>query len=119
MTCAFAVRGAIRKLPGVASVDVSLSKGLAVIQLKPGNTLTPEQLWETVRKNGFTPKEASVSVRGSLEGGRLKVAGTGTVLDLRPPSAPAGTALIAQGTLFPPPDAKTPLVLHVRSIAKE
>jgi hypothetical protein len=106
-------------LPGVESVEVSLGKGLAAIKLKPGNTLTPEQLWGTVRKNGFTPKEASVSVRGSVEGGRLKVTGTGTVLDLRPQAAQAGTVLIAQGTLSPPPDAKTPLVLHVRSIARE
>ena len=47
MTCAFAVRGALKKLSGVESVDVSLNKGLASVKLKSGNTLRPEELWET------------------------------------------------------------------------
>ena len=66
MTCAFAVRGAIKKIPGVESVDVSLNKGLATVKLKPGNVATIQQFWETVRRNGFTPKQTKVVVRGSL-----------------------------------------------------
>ena len=66
MTCAFAVRGAIKKIPGVESVDVSLNKGLAAVKLKPGNVATIKQFWETVRRNGFTPKQTKVVVRGSL-----------------------------------------------------
>jgi copper chaperone CopZ len=66
MTCAYAVRGALKKFPGVESVDVSLNKGLATVKLKPGNTVRPQDFWETVRKNGFTPKEARVLVRGEV-----------------------------------------------------
>ena len=75
MTCAFAVRGALKKFSGVESVDVSLNKGLATVKLKPGNTVTPEEFWETVRKNGFTPKETTVVVRGEVQAGKLKVSG--------------------------------------------
>ncbi|HZO52963.1 MAG TPA: hypothetical protein VFB63_09610, partial [Bryobacteraceae bacterium] len=61
------------------SVDVSLNRGLATVKLKPGNTVKPQDLWETVRKNGFTPKETSVVVRGDVEGRKLKVTGTNQV----------------------------------------
>jgi copper chaperone CopZ len=48
MTCAFAVRGALKKFAGVESVEVSLNKGLAAVKLKPGNSVTPDQFWDAV-----------------------------------------------------------------------
>lgn len=66
MTCAYAVRGAISKLNGVQSVDVSLNKGLAAIQLKESNTLGFAEVWRAVKRAGFTPKETTVSLRGEL-----------------------------------------------------
>ena len=56
-------------------MDVSLNKGMANVKLKSGNTLRPEELWEAVRRNGFTPKQTSVVVRGEVDGGKLKVTG--------------------------------------------
>lgn len=120
MTCSFAVRGAIKKLPGVESVDVSLNKGLATIKLKPGNTMKPEDFWETVRKNGFTPKETAVVVKGKIERGKLMVAGTSQVFDLTPqPAAPASGTVTIRGTLTPPRGSKASVPLQVRSIEKE
>jgi copper chaperone CopZ len=127
MTCAFAVRGAIKKLPGVESVDVSLNKGLATIKLKPGNTVKPEELWETVKKNGFTPKETGVLVRGEVEGGRLKVTGTNQLFDLAPdaknPKAVEdvvqGSKIVTvRGTLTPQRDSRTPVPVRVQGIEK-
>ncbi len=40
-------------------MEVSLNKGLASVKLKPGNTLTMQQFWQAVKRNGFTPKESS------------------------------------------------------------
>ena len=79
MTCAYAVRGALQKFSGVEKVDVSLNKGLATVTLKPGNAVRLADVWETVRKNGFTPKETKVVIRGDVVGGAntaLKVTGT-------------------------------------------
>ena len=75
MTCAFAVRGALKKFSGVESVDVSLNKGLATVKLKPANPVTPEQLWDAVKKNGFTPKDTRVVVRGEIvsKGGKSQL----------------------------------------------
>jgi copper chaperone CopZ len=128
MTCAFAVRGALKKLSGVEAVDVSLNKGLATVKLKPGNSLKPEDLWQTVRKNGFTPKETSVAVRGEVQSGKLKVTGTNQLFDLAPdPKNPkaleevrAQTAktLTVQGILIPQSDVKATVPLQVRGIDK-
>jgi len=124
MTCAFAVRGALTKLPGVESVDVSLNKGVAAVKLKPGNTLKPEEFWGAVRKNGFTPKETTVLVRGAALEGKLRVTGTNQLLDLTPDlqnelKALAGKTITVQGTLTPGKDMKTAAPLRVRRIENE
>jgi len=128
MTCAFAVRGGLSKIAGVESVEVSLNKGIATVKLKPGNTVTPETLWETVRKHGFTPKETSVLVRGEPQGARFKVAGTNQYFDLASdPKSPkaaddlksqSGKIVTAQGALTPGKDVKVKVPLQVRSIEK-
>ncbi|MDP8980868.1 MAG: heavy-metal-associated domain-containing protein [Acidobacteriota bacterium] len=124
MTCAYAVRGALKKFPGVDSVDVSLNKGLATVTLKPGNTVKPRDFWEAVRRNGFTPKETRVVVRGELIGGsQFQVAVTNQTLELQgdpkilaEASSQNGKPVIIEGTLTPGKDVKTPVPLKVRSI---
>src|SRR4051794_34400880 len=84
MTCAYAVRVALKKFAGVENVDVSLNKGSASVKLKPGNSIRPSAFWEAVRKNGFTPKVTHVVVRGQVTGGnRFEVAGTGELFDIK------------------------------------
>jgi copper chaperone CopZ len=60
------VRVAVRNLPGVDSVRVSLNEGYADVRFEPGSTVTVEQVREAIRKNGFTPREAQVRVRGRV-----------------------------------------------------
>ena len=125
MTCAYAVRGALQKFSGVEKVDVSLNKGLATVTLKPGNTVRLPDVWEAVRKNGFTPKETKVVVRGEVLGGaktELKVTGTNEVYGLLPdPKAPnamdevrrhAGKTVTVEGTLQPPKGRKNGRAAH-------
>ena len=127
MTCAFAVRGAIKKIPGVESVDVSLNKGLAAVKLKPGNVATIKQFWETIRKNGFTPKQTRVVVRGSLLNSgsnlSLKVSGSNQnhqlVADagLRDKLAKVVNQTISlEGTFTPGKDAAIMAPLHVENL---
>jgi copper chaperone CopZ len=76
----------MRKLDGVESAKVSLNEGLVDIRLKPGNTVTVDQVRKVVRSNGFTPKAADVVVEGKLieRGGKpaLEVKGLGFVYRL-------------------------------------
>lgn len=86
MTCAHVVDVALKKVPGVESVEVSLNKGVAIVKLKPGNTVAVPQLWQLLHEKGYTPKTTAVSVRGELANvqGRLqlKVSGTKDILTL-------------------------------------
>ncbi len=78
------MRVAVQKLPGVESVNVSLERASTDIQLRPGNSITLEQLRSIIKNNGFTTKEATVTVDGNLieRGGQpaLDVTGTNTVM---------------------------------------
>lgn len=130
MTCAFAVRGALKKFAGVDSVDVSLNKGLATVKLKPGNTIGPEQFWETVKKNGFTPKQTDAVVKGEVVSAgaklQLKVTGAQHTYALAPdPKAPkaieearrqAGKTVTIEGRLTPGNGPTTPPPIEVRAV---
>lgn len=64
--CAAGVEQGLGKLPGVTSVRVSLNEGKAVAQLAPDSATTLAQIREVIRHNGFTPKDASVTLVGRL-----------------------------------------------------
>jgi len=126
MTCAYAVRGALQKFPGVDSVDVSLNRGVAAVKLKPGNTVRPKDMWEAIRKNGFTTKRTHVLVRGTMIDGavpKLKVAGTDEKFDLKgdpkileAAGIQGGKIIIVDGNIVPAKDVKTPVPLEVKEI---
>jgi len=56
----------MKRIEGVESVEVSLKDGAATIALRPGNHVTVDEIREAIRKNGYTPKGADVSVAGKL-----------------------------------------------------
>src|SRR5258707_480546 len=125
MTCAYAVRVAMMKFPGVESADVSLNKGLATVKLKPGNGIRPRELWEAIRKNGNTPKVTRASVRGEiLRGGtQLKVTGTNEVFDLKANltvtqqlKAAEGKTVTLECTLTPVKDTRSAVPLDVQTV---
>jgi copper chaperone CopZ len=130
MTCAHIVDVALKKTPGVETVDVSLNKGLATVKLKPGNTVSVPQFWELLHEKGYTPKTTAVSVRGDLAGGpgrlQLKVSGTKEVLNLAPDPKNAaayseatgrlGRSVFIQGTMTPGKNLKAPVSLEVSQV---
>jgi copper chaperone CopZ len=125
MTCAYAVRVALMKFPGVASADVSLNKGLATVKLKPGNSIRPSEFWEAIRKNGNTPKATQVTVRGEVQAGgtQLKVIGSNEVFQLKAAAplqqqlnASTGRTLTLDATLTPGKDVKAAVPLDVKAV---
>ncbi len=129
MICAHAVSVALKNFAGVEAVDVSLNKGGAAVKLRPGNIVRIEDLWEKVRKNGFTPKETRVVVRGIVEATRLKVTGSNQTYDLAPdPQAPqamdevakrSGNTVTIEGRFTPPKDLKIRVPLLVRGLVDQ
>lgn len=82
------MRVALLKVSGVEAVEVSLERAIAAIRLRAGNAVTLTQIREIVKNNGFTAKDATVTVVGTLieRGGKpaLNVSGTNTVILLAP-----------------------------------
>ena len=92
------MRVSVKSVVGVESVDVSLAKGLASVKMKPGNTVTLKQLQSTITKNGFTMKDSTLAVEGTVvvEAGtvQLKVSGSNEMLDLVPQGQAARAAAL-------------------------
>ena len=115
---------------GVASVEVSLEKGLANVKMKPGNTATLKQLQEAITKNGFTMKQSHIVAAGKLiqEGGATKfqVSGSNDVLNLTPetpnvapPSSKSSATFLVEGTIAESPKGRVADSIRYRSLTEE
>lgn len=117
----------LQKIPGVESVDVSLNQGRASIVLRPGNSVTLEQVTQVVKDKGFTPREAGVVARGELEetNGKLHfkllntdqtyevVIGARSVKSKADVEKNVGKPLLVEG-IIPPPTGKAPTPLQLQ-----
>lgn len=115
-------------------MEVSLQRGVADVRLRAGNSLTLARLRQIVKSNGFSPRDAVVSVIGQLvrrDGApALNVAGTDTVvLVVKDPAragafdqaiaglaAGRGKAVTLEGTVRPSSDPRQPDELVLRSL---
>lgn len=64
--CAHGVEKGLEKLEGVKDATVSLNEGYAAVVLTPENSVTLEKIQKVVRENGFTPKDATVVISGTV-----------------------------------------------------
>ena len=85
---------AVKKLEGVESVEVSLSKASAVITLRADNKITLPLLRRTNRNGGYPTRDARVTARGIIaerDGRPVLDLLNGSAIELtaRPADAPA------------------------------
>ena len=126
--CAHAIHVSMKGIQGVNTVDVDLNTGLVSIKLTPGNSATMHQFNEAVEKNGFTHKDAIVTVRGKLsgtvDGPVLEVTGTGDRYALIPSASRAdltallGRTVTAAGVLPQAAKGKVPDSLRYTTIVE-
>jgi hypothetical protein len=120
----------LKSVSGVDSVDVSLAKGLASVKMKPGNAATLKQLQNAITKNGFTMKDSSANVAGTIVMGngkaQLRVSGSNEMLTLVPEAQSEGDAtalngksVLVEGTIPEATKGKLPDSLRYRSIKEE
>jgi hypothetical protein len=111
------VRVAVRRLDGVESVEVSLDRASADIRLRPSNRVTLAQLRRLVRNNGFSAKDATVTVVGTIveRGGKpaLAVTGIDAVWLLRPAAASGDAAYLSAVQRL---EARNPALLEATGI---
>jgi len=124
------VRVSLKSVSGVDSVDVSLEKGLASVKMKPGNLATLKQLNDAISKNGFTMKQSTATISGTVVvtngESRLQVSGSNEMFELIPDSSatPAATSLdgksvLVDGTIPEAGKGKSPNSIRYRSIKEE
>jgi len=123
------VRVSLKAVSGVDTVDVNLEKGLATVNMKPGNMTTLKQLNEAIAKNGFTMKDSTAIVAGTVvtTNGKtaLQVSGSNDVLNLVPESSSAvdpasltGKSILVDGVISEASKGKVPDTIHYRSITE-
>jgi len=79
MSCAESAPRNLKKIKGVESASFRTKDSVAVLELKPGNTVTLGDIRDAVKRMGYTPAGAKVTVRGEArkDAGKwiLRVAG--------------------------------------------
>jgi copper chaperone CopZ len=109
-SCSESLGKAFEKMRGVQHVEVGMKDGTVTLELADQNRVTLEQVWDTIKRIGFTPGDTKVTVRGAVKGTSLTVAGKAIVIEGR---APEGENVELKGTITPPPDPRTPVKLRI------
>ena len=118
----------MKKLDGVESVSVSLNDGRVLIRFAPDNSVTIAELRRAIRNQGFSPKEATLTVSARIEmrGGGLVaiVPGSGVTYavtagpDVRERlSGAAGSTVVLEGEVPIDVDDVTPARIEVDRVA--
>jgi hypothetical protein len=123
------VRVSLMSVNGVASVEVSLDKGLAAVKLKPGNSVTLKQLRDAITKNGFTMKQSRIIAAGRLiqfgNAAKFQISGSNETLSLSPeslstpPPAFGSANVVVDGTILEAVKGKSPESIRYRSLIEE
>lgn len=121
------MRVSLKSVSGVESVEVSLEKGLAVVNFKPGNAVTLKQLQNAITKNGFTMKESKIVAAGKIiqESGnrKLQISGSNDVLALFAEkdgeAAPSGAKVVVEGMILESAKGKLADSIRYRSLTVE
>lgn len=65
--CAYGIEKHLKALPGVQSARVNLGEGTAVLELRPGQKISDEEIGQAVQKAGFKASEIKgISAAGGL-----------------------------------------------------
>jgi copper chaperone CopZ len=111
-SCSDSLAKAFEKIRGVQHVDVSMEKGTVTLELAERNRVAIEQVWDIVKRIGFTPGDTKVTVRGAVKGNSLTISVTDKTIAIEG-SAPEGDNVELKGVIAPPPDPRTPMKLRL------
>jgi copper chaperone CopZ len=110
-SCSDSMGKAFEKIRGVQHVEVSMEKGTVTLELSEKNRVTIEQVWDTVKRIGFTPGDTKVIVRGRVQGDSLTISGIDKTIGIEG-HAPQGEVSLT-GTIAPPADPRAKITLRL------
>src|SRR5580658_5539696 len=102
-SCSESLGKAFERVRGVKHVAVSMNDGTVVLELADQNRVTLEQVWDSIKRVGFTPGETKVIVRGAVKGDSLTISGIEKTIKIEGRAAEAENIEL-KGTIIPPPD---------------
>jgi copper chaperone CopZ len=111
-SCSESLGSAIKRMRGVENVTVDFKAGTVAVELAPQNHVGVEQVWDAIKRVGFTPGETKVVVRGTVAGQRLEVPEIGKTFEIEGRTT-EGQGVQLKGTIQPPPDPRTPIRIRV------
>jgi copper chaperone CopZ len=111
-SCSESLGSALKRLRGVENVTVDFKAGTVAVKLAPQNRVGVEQVWDAIKRVGFTPGETKVVVRGTVSGKKLDVPEVGKAFEIDG-SVTEGEGVQLKGTIAPPPDPRTPIRIRI------
>lgn len=109
-SCSESLGKAFENMRGVKHVAVSMKDGTVTLELADQNRIALEQVWDAIKRVGFTPGDTKVTVRGSVKAGSLTISVIDKTIVIEG-STPDGENVELKGIIAPPPDPRTPLKL--------
>lgn len=111
-SCSESLGKAFEKLRGVKHADVNFNDGTVTLELVDQNRITLEQVWDAVKRVGFTPGDTKVTVRGTVKGDSLTISIIDKTIKIEGHAAETENAEL-KGTITPPPDPRTAIKLRI------
>ena len=122
------MRVAVEKLNGVEEAKVSLNEGRVLIRFAPGSGVTVSELRRTIRNQGFSPREATLTLSARIEtrGGAILAVVPGSGMSYTVASdeqvrmrlaRAAGTTLVLEGRVETDENDVTPDRLRVTGVS--
>jgi len=111
-SCSESLGSTLKRLRGVENVTVDFKGGTVAVDLAARNRVGVAEVWDAIKRVGFTPGETKVVVRGTVSGTRLDVPEIGKAFEIEGRAAD-GEGVQLKGTITPPPDPRTPIRIRV------
>ncbi len=114
-SCSATLAASLQRLRGVEKAEVDFKAGTVRLDLAEKNRTGVEQVWDAIKRVGFTPGDTKVSVRGTLKASKLEVPEIGKTFQIQfhpGARAPEGDSVELTGVITPPPDPRTAVVIR-------
>ena len=110
-SCSDSLGSLLKRMRGVENVEIDYKAATVRLDLAAQNRIGIEQVWDAIKRVGFTPGTTKVDVRGVVSGNRIEVREANKTYQIEGRAQEGETEV--KGTIEPPPDPRTPIVIHI------
>jgi copper chaperone CopZ len=107
-SCTDTLANAFKRMRGVDHVAIDFKAGTVALSLTAQNRVGLDQVWDAIKRVGFTPGETKVNVRGTVRASKIEVPEINKTFEIEG-GAPEGDNVQVTGAITPPPDPRTPI----------